>query len=83
MPKRGDNRITADVVCPTCRRRESEVIESRGTKTGKVRRRRVCACGTRFTTFEQIGRDDSALIRRRLVQALELLEELREDVEHS
>jgi transcriptional repressor NrdR len=42
--------------CPACGHLEDRVIDSRSTKEGSaIRRRREClACGTRFTTYEEI-----------------------------
>lgn len=78
-----ERELNGGVKCPVCHKRMSYVIDSRGTKTGKVRRRRECPCGKRFTTYEQIGRDDGDIIRRRIAAISELLQQLREDVEYT
>lgn len=39
--------------CPSCHKGETEVIDSRETEEGEIRRRRECTrCGYRFTTYE-------------------------------
>lgn len=39
--------------CPSCHKGETEVIDSRETEDGEIRRRRECTrCGFRFTTYE-------------------------------
>ena len=43
------------MICPICKKGETSVIDSRPTEDGAaIRRRRLCACGERFTTFERI-----------------------------
>lgn len=39
--------------CPHCGERKSKVVDSRHA-ANHTRRRRVCACGTRFTTHEVV-----------------------------
>jgi transcriptional repressor NrdR len=75
--------LNGGVACPQCKQRQSEVIDSRGTKSGKVRRRRECPCGHRFTTYERIGMDEGATIRRRLTEITTLLRQLRSEIEHN
>ena len=52
--------------CPSCGHPEDKVIESRPARDGAaIRRRRAClACGTRFTTYEEILRDALMVIKR-------------------
>jgi Predicted transcriptional regulator, consists of a Zn-ribbon and ATP-cone domains len=41
--------------CPTCGKSDDAVIDSRESSdngTNFVRRRRLCSCGARFTTYE-------------------------------
>jgi transcriptional repressor NrdR len=52
--------------CPKCTANEDKVIDSRPWKDGAViRRRRECLnCGTRYTTYEEIEREDMRVIKR-------------------
>jgi len=52
--------------CPKCHKNEDKVIDSRPLKEGSViRRRRQClSCGTRFTTYEDIEREDLRVVKR-------------------
>src|ERR1700678_3695179 len=52
--------------CPKCHARDDKVIDSRAIKDETViRRRREClACGQRFTTYEEIERDDLRVLKR-------------------
>jgi transcriptional repressor NrdR len=52
--------------CPKCGETEDKVIDSRAWKDGAViRRRRECVnCGFRFTTYEEIEREDLRVIKR-------------------
>lgn len=41
--------------CPFCGKTDSQVLESRTTENGSVRRRRKCnKCDKRFTTYEEV-----------------------------
>ena len=43
------------MICSTCKKGETSVVDSRPTEDGTaIRRRRLCVCGHRFTTFERI-----------------------------
>ena len=43
------------MICPVCKKGETSVVDSRPTEDGTtIRRRRLCVCGERFTTFERI-----------------------------
>jgi len=43
------------MICPKCKKGETSVVDSRPTEDGAViRRRRLCVCGERFTTFERV-----------------------------
>ena len=43
------------MICPICKKGETSVVDSRPTEDGTaIRRRRLCVCGERFTTFERI-----------------------------
>jgi transcriptional repressor NrdR len=52
--------------CPKCGRDEDKVLDSRSIREGAtIRRRRECvACGYRFTTHEEIDRDEIMVIKR-------------------
>jgi transcriptional repressor NrdR len=52
--------------CPKCNAQEDKVIDSRAWKDGAViRRRREClACKSRFTTYEEIEREDIRVLKR-------------------
>ena len=43
------------MICNTCKKGETSVVDSRPTEDGTaIRRRRLCVCGNRFTTFERV-----------------------------
>lgn len=47
--------LRAEVTCPHCGKRQSDVIDSRGTKQHGIWRRRECHfCGKRFSTQEYV-----------------------------
>ena len=52
--------------CVRCDSQEDKVIDSRPLKDGAaIRRRREClSCGYRFTTYEEIEREDLRVIKR-------------------
>lgn len=52
--------------CPKCHARDDKVIDSRAIKDETViRRRRECTtCGHRFTTYEEVERDDLRVLKR-------------------
>ena len=52
--------------CPRCREKDSRVIDSRIARDGlSIRRRRECQkCGHRFTTVEEIVREDLSVRKR-------------------
>jgi transcriptional repressor NrdR len=52
--------------CPRCREKDSRVIDSRIARDGlSIRRRRECQkCGYRFTTVEEIVREDLSVRKR-------------------
>ncbi len=52
--------------CPKCQARDDKVIDSRAIKDETViRRRREClACEHRFTTYEEIERDDLRVLKK-------------------
>ena len=52
--------------CPSCSHPEDKVLDSRSAREGvAIRRRRECLkCGTRFTTYEEILRDELMVMKR-------------------
>tara|TARA_B100000959_G_scaffold221012_1_gene233655 strand:+ start:238 stop:696 length:459 start_codon:yes stop_codon:yes gene_type:complete len=43
------------MICSSCKKGETSVVDSRPTEDGTtIRRRRQCVCGNRFTTFERV-----------------------------
>ena len=52
--------------CPRCGNGEDKVLDSRSARDGAaIRRRRECvACGCRFTTHEEIDRDEVIVVKR-------------------
>lgn len=54
------------MLCPKCGHPESKVLETRVAKDNRsLRRRRECAkCETRFTTVEEILREDLFVVKR-------------------
>ena len=43
------------MICPFCKKDDTSVVDSRPTEDGStIRRRRLCNCGERFTTFERV-----------------------------
>ena len=52
--------------CPKCQCDEDKVLDSRAARDGAaIRRRRECQkCGYRFTTYEEIDRDEVLVVKR-------------------
>ncbi len=52
--------------CPKCGKDDDKVLDSRAAREGAaIRRRREClACGHRFTTYEEIDRDEVVVVKR-------------------
>ena len=52
--------------CPKCAVDNDKVLDSRGARDGAaIRRRRECqGCGHRFTTYEEIDRDEVLVVKR-------------------
>ena len=43
------------MICSICKKGETSVVDSRPTEDGTaIRRRGLCVCGARFTTFERV-----------------------------
>ncbi len=54
------------MICPSCKKTDTRVLDSRDTNEGRVvRRRRECTeCGRRFTTFERIETTNLIVIKK-------------------
>ena len=52
--------------CPKCQADDDKVLDSRSARDGAaIRRRRECLkCGARFTTYEEIDRDEVLVVKR-------------------
>lgn len=52
--------------CPKCGEDDDKVLDSRSAREGAaIRRRRECVkCGHRYTTYEEINRDELQIIKR-------------------
>ena len=53
------------MICPCAKKGETSVVDSRPTEDGTaIRRRRLCVCGERFTTFERIQHRELMVIKK-------------------
>ena len=53
------------MICPICKKGETSVVDSRPTEDGAaIRRRRLCACGERFTTFERVQFREMIVVKK-------------------
>ena len=53
------------MLCPFCREKDTSVVDSRPTEDGAaIRRRRLCECGHRFTTFERVQFRELMVIKK-------------------
>ena len=53
------------MICPCNKKGETSVVDSRPTEDGTaIRRRRMCVCGERFTTFERIQYRELFVIKK-------------------
>ncbi len=53
------------MICPCEKKGETSVVDSRPTEDGTaIRRRRLCACGARFTTFERIQYRELMVVKK-------------------
>ena len=53
------------MICPCEKKGETSVVDSRPTEDGTaIRRRRMCECGERFTTFERIQYRELFVIKK-------------------
>ena len=62
------------MICPCPKKGETSVVDSRPTEDGTaIRRRRLCSCGERFTTFERIQYRELMVVKK-MVENLLLIE---------
>ena len=53
------------MICPICKKGETSVVDSRPTQDGtSIRRRRLCNCGERFTTFERVQYRELVVVKK-------------------
>ena len=53
------------MICPCEKKGETSVVDSRPTEDGTaIRRRRLCECGTRFTTFERVQLRELTILKK-------------------
>ena len=53
------------MICSICKKGETSVVDSRPTEDGTaIRRRRLCACGERFTTFERVQYRELVVVKK-------------------
>ena len=53
------------MICPVCKKGETSVVDSRPTEDGTtIRRRRLCICGERFTTFERVQFRELTVVKK-------------------
>ena len=59
------------MICSICKKGETSVVDSRPTEDGTaIRRRRLCVCGARFTTFERVQYREIMVIKKMDVNRL-------------
>ena len=53
------------MICSICKKGETSVVDSRPTEDGTaIRRRRLCECGERFTTFERVQYREIIVVKK-------------------
>ena len=53
------------MICQFCKKGETSVVDSRPTEDGtSIRRRRLCSCGERFTTFERVQFRELIIVKK-------------------
>ena len=53
------------MICPCKKKGDTSVVDSRPTEDGTaIRRRRLCVCGERFTTFERIQYRELMVVKK-------------------
>ena len=54
------------MICPCEKKGETSVVDSRPTEDGTaIRRRRLCECGERFTTFERVQFRELTIVKKK------------------
>ena len=62
------------MICPCEKKGETSVVDSRPTEDGTtIRRRRLCICGERFTTFERVQFRELMVVKK-MEESLHLIE---------
>ena len=62
------------MICPICKKGETSVVDSRPAEDGtSIRRRRLCSCGERFTTFERVQYRELIVVKK-MEENLHLIE---------
>ena len=62
------------MICPICKKGETSVVDSRPAEDGtSIRRRRLCNCGERFTTFERVQYREIIVVKK-MEENLHLIE---------
>jgi transcriptional repressor NrdR len=58
--------LAVDMRCPKCGCQDDKVVDSRASREGAtIRRRRECIrCGNRFTTYEEVERENLMVLKR-------------------
>jgi transcriptional repressor NrdR len=63
------------MICSICKKGETSVVDSRPTEDGTaIRRRRLCVCGARFTTFERVQFREIMVIKKKMAENHLLIE---------
>ena len=53
------------MICSICKKGETSFVDSRPTEDGTaIRRRRLCVCGARFTTFERVQYREIMVVKK-------------------
>ena len=53
------------MICPCNKKGDTSVVDSRPTEDGTaIRRRRLCICGERFTTFERVQFRELTVVKK-------------------
>ena len=54
------------MICSSCKKSETSVVDSRPAEDGtSIRRRRLCVCGERFTTFERVQFRELMVVKKK------------------
>ena len=57
------------MICSSCKKGETSVVDSRPTEDGTaIRRRRLCVCGYRFTTFERVQFRELMVVKKKVIE---------------